>query len=364
MTEHKAPSAGCLSGTRSMSLEDENSAIILPTASIIIPAHNAGRTLDACLRALHEQDAPDAMADIIVVDDGSTDDTSEVAHRWGATVLHLPGKGAAAARNLGARHARGEVLLFTDADCEPAPDWVREMLTPFARNPAAAGVKGTYCTRQRSLTARFVQLEYEDKYRRMERLPAIDFIDTYSAGYRRDIFLRYGGFDESFPGANVEDQEFSFRLAADGHLMLFQPRAVVCHQHADSPRAYVRKKYWIGFWKVKVHLRHPSKAISDSHTPPVLKAQIGLLALTLLAGAAGLLLPALWYAAGLSGVALFGSMLPFCRWAWKRDRAVALASPFYLLARAGALGFGLTAGIVVQVRERIMPAVRARAGRV
>lgn len=322
------------------------------TASVIIPAHNASDTLPACLHALAKQSASDLLLEVIVVDDGSTDDTAHQARLAGVTLLQQSSRGAAAARNLGARHARGDILLFTDADCEPAPDWVKSMLAPFA-DADVVGVKGIYCTRQRELTARFVQMEYEDKYRRMARLQEIDFIDTYSAGYRRGIFLRYEGFDETYPKANVEDQEFSFRLAADGHKMLFQPDAVVSHRHAARLKQYLRKKFWIGYWKVKVHIRHPARAVTDSHTPPVLKAQIGLLALSITGLIGGVFWAGGWYLALLSLLLLFGSMLPFVARLWQADVGVALAAPIFLIGRAGALGFGLAAGILAQIARQL-----------
>jgi len=81
------------------------------------------------------------------------------------------------------------------------------------------GAKGVYRTPQRGLAARFVQIEYEDKYRLMARLPDIDFIDTYSAGFRRDRFLEMSGYDTSFPVACAEDIELSYRMSARGWMM-------------------------------------------------------------------------------------------------------------------------------------------------
>ena len=93
-------------------------------------------------------------------------------------MLSQANAGPAAARNYGARLARGAILLFTDADCAPAPDWAERMLAPFA-DPTVAGAKGEYRTHQRELVARFVQQEYQDRYDRMTGQPQIDFVDTY-----------------------------------------------------------------------------------------------------------------------------------------------------------------------------------------
>ena len=119
------------------------------------------------------------------------DDTAAVAATMGVIVLSQTNAGPAAARNPGARAAAGDILLFTDADCVPASDWVERMVAPFA-DPAVAGTKGEYRTRQRALIARFVQQEYQDRYDRMVGQSSIYFVDTYSAGYRRNLFLAAG----------------------------------------------------------------------------------------------------------------------------------------------------------------------------
>ena len=149
---------------------------------------------------------------------------------------HEERRGAAAARNSGLQAARGEFVCFTDADCAPKSDWLREILAPFS-DQAISGCKGTYATKQKEIVARFVQIEYEDKYDRLAKQKRIDFIDTYSAAYRKQVLLDQDGFDEQF--TYLEDQELSFRLAAKGYEMVFHPAAVVYHRHADSLTSFL-----------------------------------------------------------------------------------------------------------------------------
>src|SRR4029079_18373093 len=174
--------------------------------------------------------------------------------------------------------ARGDLVLFTDGDCEPAPDWIVQMSAPFA-DPEVAGARGVYLTRQTALVARFVQQEYQDKYDRTARRSSIDFIDTYSAAYRRAVFLENGGFEGAFSAPSVEDQELSFRLAEKGYRLVFAPQAAVYHQHDSSLGEYIRRKYWIGYWKAFLLRWHPENALGDSHTPPSQRVQMALLGL-------------------------------------------------------------------------------------
>jgi glycosyltransferase involved in cell wall biosynthesis len=150
--------------------------------SVIVPAFNSQTTIARCLQALERQTLSQEHYEVIVVDDGSTDDTRGRVQSYAQPrLLTQRHAGPAAARNLGAQHARGEIVLFTDADCEPVPDWIEQMLAPFA-DAQVAGVKGVYLTHQQAIVARFVQVEYETRYERMARHMArhgrIDFIDT------------------------------------------------------------------------------------------------------------------------------------------------------------------------------------------
>lgn len=332
------------------------------SVSVVIPVYNGATTLPSGLRALQEQ--THLPTEVIVVDDGSTDSSADIArsfvmprgspvhHSRTVRVISQPNAGPAAARNRGAEAAQGDVLLFTDADCVPAPDWVERMVDAFTK-PDVVGAKGVYRTRQREMVARFVQAEYEDKYDHMLPLGTIDFVDTYSAGYRREVFLASGGFDTFFPTASVEDQEFSFRLADAGHWLVFVPDAQVFHVHDCTLGKYARRKFWIGYWKVGVMRKHPDKLVHDSHTPQVLKLQIGLAALGAMLVAGGLLALAssvglaCWLAsAGLMAwFALLASGLPFLAKLLQRDPPVVLVAPLLLFVRAWALGLGFLVGL-------------------
>ncbi len=315
-------------------------------ASVIIPAYNSEKTLAQSLYALKVQTVSSVKYQVIVVDDGSTDATANLvaSFHW-AQCLSIPHSGAATARNRGASAARGEILLFTDADCEPQSDWIEKMLAPFA-DPNVIGAKGVYRTREHGMTARFVQLEYEEKYERMRRADQIDFIDTYSAAYRRQVFLSNGGFDESFPTASVEDQEFSFRLARRGCRMVFVPNAIVFHPHDSSMGAYLRRKFFIGYWKVHVHTRHPTKVWRDSHTPPTLKLQILFLLGALASLVATPFIPQTWLATLAFALAFSVSALPLVIFIAQRDLVIAFIAPTMILARALGLAAGLISGVV------------------
>ena len=317
--------------------------------SVVIPAYNASATIGECLQALEQQSVPRGEYEVIVVDDGSTDGTGEIASQHGALVLRQANSGPAEARNTGIAVAHGAMILFTDADCAPAPNWIAEMTAPLA-DARIAGVKGVYRTRQKNLLARFVQIEYEDRYDHTARQQYVDFIDTYAAAYRRDVLLASGGFD---PHIRVdEDQELSFRLAEAGHKMIFNPRAIVYHRHSESWRKYLRRKYSFGYWKTLVLRLHPSKAWRDSHTPWNLKLQLPLVAIS-----ATLALLSFWnrvclYLLWVALAAFVATAMPFVVKAWRRDRPVAFLCLPALYVRAWALGLGFTAGNLVALCKR------------
>jgi len=312
--------------------------------SIVIPTFNSAEVLSNCLESLTNQTVGREKYEIIVVDDGSTDETKDVAAKYLVKYVYQENRGPAVARNNGVSQAQGKIILFTDADCEPQPNWIEEMIMPM-KDDQVVGVKGAYKTRQKELVARLVQIEYEHKYERMKKFKYIDFVDTYSASYRKEVFLKYEGFDERYPKASVEDQEFSFRLFHDGHKMVFNPEAAVYHRHSARLMDYLRKKYKIAFWKAFLLKRHPGKVKTDTHTPQSLKIQM-LLSLGTVLGCAAPLYSTLYYVSGFSLVSFLLTCIPFSLFALKRDVTIALVSPVILFLRSLALSLGLGVGMI------------------
>ncbi|OQA08759.1 MAG: Hyaluronan synthase [bacterium ADurb.Bin374] len=250
--------------------------------SVVIPAFNRPEILAGCLEALAAQKTSRPW-EAIVVDDGSSDDLSGVEssfrNRLPLTWVRLPANGGPArARNAGIEKARGEIVLFTDADCRPEPGWLDAMAAPFD-DPTVTGAKGVYKTAQTDLWARLAQLEFEERFELLSGQHDIDFVDTYSGAFRRSSLAAVGGFDTSFPRADNEDVDLSFRIKGQGGRFVFVPGAVVWHTHREGVWRYFLLKIGRGYWRMRVYRRHPEKAGRDSYTPFSMKAQLVLLAI-------------------------------------------------------------------------------------
>lgn len=326
--------------------------------SIIIPTFNGAPRIGNCLDALLRQ-TPGRTAEIIVVNDGSIDNTAVVVEQYsGVRLISQVNSGPATARNRGALEARGMIILFTDDDCVPTAEWLDAMLAPFD-DPEVVGAKGAYRTRQKSLVARFVQIEYEDRYRRMADLDCIDFVDTYSAAFRRDRFLEMTGYDTSFPVACAEDIELSYRMSARGWKMKFAPRAIVYHTHPDTLWRYLKKKYKFAFWRVLALRKNPGKAVKDSHTPQIMKLQLLLAPALLLALVFDLIVRLRVPSSAPVLAAFLVTTLPFALGAIRKDPTVGLLSPALLAARACAQVLGVTAGLIHAYRRPINVSTRS-----
>jgi glycosyltransferase involved in cell wall biosynthesis len=186
------------------------------TISVIVPAHNAAQTLVPCLRALSASTYP--HYECIVIDDGSTDRTPAIAAMFPVRMVGLPGaaRGAAYARNRGAEVARGDILLFVDADVVVTPNTLRQVVEAFAARPSVAAVFGSY---DDSLEPEFLS-QYKNLSHHFVHQQDREEAATFWSGcgaIRSTIFFEIGGFDEDRQPWTCEDIELGYRLRAAGH---------------------------------------------------------------------------------------------------------------------------------------------------
>jgi GT2 family glycosyltransferase len=200
--------------------------------SVIVPAYQCARMLSACIDGLNASDLPRSAWELIVVDDGSTDDTAAVAERSADVVLRVADgpRGPAFARNLGARAARGEVLVFIDADVVVGRSTLRGFADHFASEPSVAAIFGAY---DDSPADPGVVSQYRNLLHRYVHARDAGEAETFWAGcgaVRRDAFLAVGGFDAvRYPRPQIEDIELGYRLKARGERIVLDPELVGTH---------------------------------------------------------------------------------------------------------------------------------------
>ncbi len=327
--------------------------------SVIVPVRNSEKTIGDLLEALKKQTVREF--EVILVDDGSTDGTVKVAEEFGKgldlRIVKQKPKGPAAARNLGVEKARGEIVVFTDSDCVPDERWLEEMVKPF-EDETVVGVQGTYRTLNReSLIARFEGYEIERRHRRMERKKFTDFVATFSAAYRKEVFKKFGGFDESYPAASGEDPDLSYRIAKAGGKMIFNPRAFVYHRHPETLVEFARQKFYRGYWRSLLHRKYPEKMAGDAYIPVDIQLSVATVSL---------FYTSLFFVPILAPVFLLlflASNLGAIRFYASRERKMLLAAPPLLFLRTSLWIFGFAAGIVRELLLRSRSGTSSKIGR-
>jgi glycosyltransferase involved in cell wall biosynthesis len=206
------------------------------TISVIIPVRNSAAHLRDCLRHLDE--APIRPLERIVIDDGSSDDSAAVAEEHGATTIRCEPQGPAAARNLGAKAARGDILLFLDADVRVHGDTIQRVLWNFDSDSQLDAVIGSYDDSPGSRDFISVYKNLMHCFHHQHARAAAGTFWSGCGAIRRDVFLAYSGFDPQYRRPAIEDIELGYRLVRDNRKILLDRAVQVKHL-----------KHWT-FWNV------------------------------------------------------------------------------------------------------------------
>ncbi len=272
---------------------------------LVIPAYNAATTLRQCLGSTAPLLEQGQLSRIIVVDDGSTDATPDIAAEFPVTCIHRNHAGRGGARNVGWRAATEGLVWFMDADCVAEPDALQKLL-PHLDDASVAGVGGSYGNMNPdSLLACLIHEEIVERHIAMP--PRVNFLATFNVIYRRTVLEQVQGFDERY--LRGQDADLAWRIVEAGHKLAFEVNSRVKHFHPVTCRRYLRAQAQQGYWRFWLHLRHTAPATGDSYSRLSDNAQPPLAALSLLSLPV-LLLKGGWIAPAALAVLLVLSQLP------------------------------------------------------
>jgi cellulose synthase/poly-beta-1,6-N-acetylglucosamine synthase-like glycosyltransferase len=231
-----------------------------PSVTVVVPAYNSQETIAACIESLLNLRYPREKLDIIIVDNGSSDNTAAIASRYSVKVLREERCGAAAARNRGIREAKGEYVAFTDSDCQVAPDWL-STLVRTALDSKSDAVGGRIVNAVSTPIARFTEdqrvMNQEDAVRGV--MVPFPFIITANALFRRKTLEDVNGFDVAFVDAAAEDDDLGWRLHARGCVFAYAHDAVVYHHHRLSAVGLYFQFHKYARAEVQLCMKHRSR---------------------------------------------------------------------------------------------------------
>lgn len=196
--------------------------------TVVVPTYNRKVLLKNCLLSLLGQTYPGPNYEVIVVDDGSTDGTLNLLSQYQAAYPRLKvfpqrHQGVIRARNFGIQKAKGKIIAFTDDDCLPEKDWLKQLVLTFRKNPQAKGIEGKTLTDMKKVTPFTSQI-----------------INTTGGGYqscniayRKEILKKINGFDQGFFYPHGEDVDLALRVLQHGPI-IFAPKVVVFHPPRPS----------------------------------------------------------------------------------------------------------------------------------
>ena len=227
-----------------------------PSVSVVVCSYNGGRTLEQCLRSLGELAYPDF--EVILVDDGSTDDTPDIAARFpDVRMIRQENQGLSVARNTGLGAATGEIVAYTDADCFADPDWLT-LLVHQLETSGATAVGGPNLTPEDGWLAGCVACAPGQPIHVLESDEEAEHIPGCNMAFRREALLAIGSFDPLFRKAG-DDVDVCWRLREAGYRITFAPGAFVWHHRRQGPRAYLRQQSGYGEAEALLATRHPER---------------------------------------------------------------------------------------------------------
>jgi glycosyltransferase involved in cell wall biosynthesis len=206
--------------------------------SVVIPAKNEELHIADCLRSIFLINFDEKRYEVLVIDNGSTDRTVEVAQSMGATVFEKPGLTISGLRNFGASKANGKVLAFLDADCTVENDWLSNASKYLELSHIAAFGSAPILPPKTT----WVQAAWFHIRVKKNEVEDVDWLESMNMFIPKQVFIAVGGFDETL--ITCEDHELSQRVSQKGRIVSDQRIRAVHHGEADTLGRFFRKERW------------------------------------------------------------------------------------------------------------------------
>jgi GT2 family glycosyltransferase len=218
----------------------------LPFVSVVVPVLDGERTIGECLASLVKTDYPPDRREIIVVDNGSSDRTSEIVRGAPVRYLFEPRRGTARARNRGIQASRGEILVFTDGDCLATKNWLRALVAGFADDGVGAVAGEILPFPPQTGAERYAARIRHLSPQRYLRRPTFPFAVTANLAFRREVISKVGLLDPETPRGGESADYCTRFLRETGQRIELAPAAAVFHRHRATAGELFRQQWGYG----------------------------------------------------------------------------------------------------------------------
>jgi glycosyltransferase involved in cell wall biosynthesis len=233
-----------------------------PFISVVVCSYNGSRTIRDCMEGLQKLQYP--YFEVIVVNDGSTDNFAEIVREYPVKLISTHNAGLSSARNTGMQHARGEIIAYIDDDAYPDPHWLHYLGYAFRTTTHACiggpnilpPEDGPIATCVANAPGGPVHVLTSDEI--AEHVPGCNL------SIRKDVLIRIGGFDPVYRSAG-DDVDICWRVQQAGHTIGFHPAALVWHHRRNSLKAYWKQQQGYGKAEALLELKWPEKYNGFGH---------------------------------------------------------------------------------------------------
>jgi glycosyltransferase involved in cell wall biosynthesis len=221
--------------------------------SIIIPVYNSSKILEKCLHSIYDHNKEDGY-EVIVVDDGSSDNSSDIAKKFKCRVFRQKRSGQSTARNLGAKKAKYDILFFVDSDVILKPDALKEMKNSFKdkKNKVVCGIYSKESANEGlwpSITSLFLHYVYTRK-----EIKNLKIFGSECAAIKKKIFFEIGGFDEKLNKNAAENEDFGYRISKK-YRIIYNQKIQFLH-HFPNFLLSVKKNFYRTYYWVKLFSKY------------------------------------------------------------------------------------------------------------